>query len=76
MPTDGSYRVHELLPDRLTTITCPKCARTGRYKRETLLERFGPDKALPDVLVALAACPRARDMTNICGVVYAEPLGR
>lgn len=75
MPKDGSYRVHELPPGP-TEIECGSCGRRGRYRRDTLLERFGSDKALPDVLVALAACPRAHDFANICGVVYAAPLGK
>jgi hypothetical protein len=75
MPRSGAYVVDDL-PEGLTAIHCPKCRRMGRYRRETLLARFGPDMALPDVLVKLAHCTRRRDMGDPCGVVYSEPLGR
>jgi hypothetical protein len=74
MPRHGAYIVSEL-PEGLTEIACAKCGRRGRYKRETLLERFGPDKALPDVLIALADCPRAATPGDPCQVRYARPLG-
>jgi len=74
MPRAGSYRVHEL-PEGLTAIHCPKCGRLGRYRRETLLRRFGPDAPLPHVLNLLADCPKRRDMNDPCAVVYSEPLG-
>ena len=36
-------------------IQCPKCGSQGRYWRETLLEWFGLNRTLPDVLVALSS---------------------
>jgi hypothetical protein len=72
MPRAGS-RAHEL-PEGLTEIHCPNCGRMGHCRRETLLVRFGPDMALPDVLVKLADCTRRRDMGDPCQVVYSKPL--
>jgi hypothetical protein len=33
------------------------------------------DMALPDVLIALTACPRRGDFSRPCGAAYVEPLG-
>jgi hypothetical protein len=74
MPRHGAYIVAEL-PEGLTEIACTKCGRRGRYKRETLLDRFGPNKALPDVLIALANCPRRSNPSDPCEARYSEPLG-
>ncbi len=73
MPHAGAYLVSDLTQE-MRAIHCPKCGREGRYKREALLTRFGPDTALPDVLNALADCPRRRNMSDPCAAVYGEPL--
>jgi len=36
--------------------------------------RFG-DMALPDVIIALTACPRRGDYSAPCGAGYVEPPG-
>jgi hypothetical protein len=41
----------------------------------TLTARFGDEMALPDVLIALTACPRRRDYSHPCGGVH-QPSGR
>jgi hypothetical protein len=63
------------LPDRLCRIRCERCGRAGAYRRETLMARFGDEMALPDVLIALTACPRRRSNSNPCGAVYVNPPG-
>lgn len=73
MARAGAYLVSDL-PEGLTTIACPKCGRLGRYRRETLLRRFGPDAPLPSVLNKLADCPRRGNASDPCGAVYSEPL--
>ncbi|MGB8182603.1 MAG: hypothetical protein WCF13_09555 [Stellaceae bacterium] len=75
MPRAGAYIVAEL-PEGMTAIHCPKCGRMGRYRRETLLRRFGPDAPLPHVLNLLADCPRRGQWGDPCLAVYSEPLGR
>ena len=40
------------------TIRCDRCDRVGRYKRQTLVERYGYNAALPDVLNEITACER------------------
>jgi hypothetical protein len=73
MPRSGAYVVSDLPRDRLCRIACARCGRAGAYRRETLAARFG-DAALPDVLIALAACERRGDYSRPCGVVYVNPL--
>jgi len=75
MPRAGAYIVSEL-PDGLTAILSRKYGRFGRYRKETLMARFGPDESLPHVLNLLANCPRLGNFGDNCGAVYTEPLGR
>lgn len=53
--TRGAYTLRDYPPGSQVEIECPKCRRHGRYRRETLLEWFGPTRTLPDVLVALSS---------------------
>jgi hypothetical protein len=62
-------------PLDLVRISCERCGRAGRYGRAGLIERFGADIALPDLLRRLADCDRAHDMSHPCGAHYPE-LGR
>jgi hypothetical protein len=43
-----------------------------RNRRDDLVERFGADIALPDLLVALAQCTRRRDFPRPCGARYTD----
>lgn len=76
-PWPGSYLVRDESPDRLCRIGCLKCDRAGAYRRETLVERFGLDWPMPDVLLKLAkaTCPRHGSFSNPCGAVFLDPLG-
>ena len=74
MPRNGAYIISDLRRDRLCRIACTRCGRAGAYRPETLAARFG-DMALPDVLIALAACERRGDYSRRCGAGYVEPLG-
>jgi hypothetical protein len=67
--------VTDLPADRLCRIACSHCSRQGAYRRDTLQARFGDELALPDVLIALANCPRRRSSSNPCGAVYLDPPG-
>jgi hypothetical protein len=55
----GSRTLAEF-PLSVVRIECPRCGRTGRYALAGLIGRFGPDAALPDVLMDLAACERRK----------------
>ena len=45
-------------PSEVVRIDSPRCGRAGRYAHDHLIDRFGADAALPDVLVEVAACER------------------
>ncbi len=45
-------------PSDAITIRCDRCSRLGRYRRRTLIERYGRDVAMPDVLNKITACGR------------------
>lgn len=62
------------LPEGMTELHCDKCGRRGRYRRETLLERFGPEIALPDLRHKIAKCPRKNSKSDPCYVTYTHPL--
>lgn len=48
-------------PEAWIIIRCDQCGREGRYRRETLIARYGADAALPDVLgYIVAACDSPR----------------
>jgi len=36
-------------------IECQKCGRKGRYRKATLIEKYGSDTVLPDLLAMLAS---------------------
>ena len=61
-------------PTDTITIRCDQCGREGRYRRATLAERFGPDKAMPDILDAITlGCGRYAPLsTDRCKAVYGE----
>lgn len=71
----GSMTV-ETYPYDPVRLACRKCGRAGQYRRTTLLDRFGPDAAMPDVLAALADCPRRGNASDPCGVIYPDLLTR
>jgi hypothetical protein len=45
-------------PSDAITVRCERCTRVGRYKRQTLMARYGRDAAMPDVLNDITACGR------------------
>ncbi len=70
----GSHSLGEF-PLAVVRIECERCGRAGSYRLDSLMARFGPDAALPDVLMALASCERRRDFSQPCGARYTD-LGR
>ena len=47
-------------------------ARAGRYRLDGLVQRFGADAALPDVLMALASCDCRSDFSRPCGARFTD----
>jgi len=50
----GSYSLGEVAAKlNMIRLTCPKCHRAGQYRVDKLLERCGPDIAMPDLVMSL-----------------------
>jgi hypothetical protein len=65
----GSLPLHAYLGD-LIELACEKCGRRGQYRKHTLVERYGTDIRLPDLLVEIAHCPRSGAWHDGCGAHY------
>ena len=67
-------------PYDVVNVSCKKCDRRGRYKKQTLIERYGDDIAVPDLSSRLSAdCPRTVNHqfgTDPCGIFYPDLLTR
>ena len=57
-------------PRDLVRLTCEKCGRAGRYRKENLIVQFGPNIPLPDLRVEIPKCERQGKMHDACGVHY------
>ena len=67
----GSHSLGEF-PLDVVRIACERCDRTGSYRRDVLVARFGADIALLDLLMALAQCERRRDFSKPCGARFSD----
>jgi hypothetical protein len=56
----------------MVRLTCTKCGRTGQYRKQNLIERYGPDIRLPDLREEISQCERRGQMHDKCGVHYVE----
>jgi hypothetical protein len=71
----GSFSLGEAAAQlNMLRLRCEKCGRSGQYQIDRLLERYGPDIALPDLRHELAQCPRRGDMGDPCQVGYVDRL--
>ena len=59
MPRDGAVILADVLTPTLS-IVCERCGRYGRYGVQRLIAVHGADMKLPELLVTLAKCERAR----------------
>jgi hypothetical protein len=57
-------------PGDVVRLTCEKCGRSGQYRKQSLIERYGADIGLPDLREQIAQCERARKMHDACPVRY------
>jgi len=53
-------------------VQCPRCNRRGRYRKARLIESYGTDLSLPDLLRELSPdCPVRSEFKNqACGAIY------
>jgi hypothetical protein len=63
-------------PLPLVRISCAKCDRAGQYHRAKLIDRFGPDMAMPDLLPELAQCSRRGNWSDPCLVIFRDLIER
>jgi hypothetical protein len=66
--TDENH-THCRRPRRVGVGVCP-CGRAGRYRRDRLIEQYGADAALPDLLVEIAGCERRDDPSGRSGARF------
>jgi hypothetical protein len=65
----GSLQLREY-PGEIVRLSCSKCGRSGQYKKQNLIERYGADVRLPDLRQEIAQCERRGQMLDMCGVHY------
>jgi len=51
----GSLQLREY-PGDMVRLSCSKCGRSGQYRKQTLIERYGADIRLPDLREEIAQC--------------------
>jgi hypothetical protein len=61
-------------PRDTVRVECPHCGRALSYRRDGLIERFGSDIALPDLLAELAAGERGHDFSRPRGARFTRPM--
>jgi len=64
---NGSLQLSEY-PGDIVRLSCEKCGRSGQYRKQKLIERYGADMRLPD----LRQCKRHGQMHDACMVHYVD----
>ena len=49
-------------PGDIVRLSCEKCERSGQYRKQKLIERYGADMRLPDLREEIAQCERRGKM--------------
>jgi hypothetical protein len=57
-------------PGDYVELACRKCERRGRLGRARLVDQYGIDVPLPDLLAELAKCARRGNFHDACGAYY------
>ena len=68
---NGSLQLREY-PGALVRLACEKCGRSGQYRKQNLIERYGADARLPDLRQEIAQCERRGQMLDMCRVRYVD----
>jgi hypothetical protein len=71
----GSLTLSEY-PSEIVRLSCPKCGRDGQYRKQNLIERYGPDIRLPDLREEIAQCERRGQTHDACMVRYFDLIPR
>jgi hypothetical protein len=67
----GSLQLHEY-PTDTVRLSCPKCGRSGQYRKQNLIERYGADMRLPDLREEIANSSRQDQWHDGCMVRYVD----
>ena len=67
----GSLKLSEY-PAPIVRLLCEKCGRSGQFRKQNLIERYGADIRLPDLRWEIAQCERRGKMHDACMVHYVE----
>ena len=72
MPRSSSSLTIKDFPTDRIEVECKKCGRHGRYRKASLIEKYGSDIVLPDLLALIAGdCEfRGRLGNQGCGAIY------
>ena len=70
---DESFSLAEY-PAAMVRLKCWKCERSGQYRKVALIEKYGADVPLPDLLHRIGAtCPKMDALGNDpCGAHYRD----
>jgi hypothetical protein len=68
---NGSLHLSEY-PADIVRLTCERCGRSGQYRKEKLIEKFGADIRLPDLRHEITRCERRGKMHDACAVRYPD----
>ena len=68
---NGSLQLSEY-PGHIVRLSCEKCGRSGQYRRQNLIEKYGADIRLPDLRWEIAQCGRQGKMHDACMVRYVD----
>ena len=72
---NGSLQLSEY-PGDMVRLSCEKCGRSGQYRKQKLIERYGADMRLPDLREEIAKCRRHGQMHDACMVRYVDLVPR
>jgi len=56
----------------IVRLSCEKCGRSGQYRKQKLIDRYGADMQLPDLREEIAQCERRGKMHDACMVHYVD----
>jgi hypothetical protein len=68
---NGSLQLSEY-PGDIVRLSCEKCGRSGQYRKQKLIERYGADMRLPNLRQEIAQCKRHGQMHDACMVHYVD----
>ena len=71
----GSLSISEY-PCDIVRLSCEKCGRSGQYRKQKLVERYGVDMRLPDLREEIAQCRLHKQTHDACMVRYVDLIPR